>query len=66
VTLGTIFNTESGDLLARITTAAAAAAHQVIVATGEHVHPADLGTQPPHVTIHPSSTSNRSWPPAPP
>ena len=51
VTLGTIFNTESGDLLARITTAAAAA-QQVIVATGEHVDPADLGSQPPNVTIH--------------
>jgi len=53
VTLGTIFNTESGDLLARITTAAASANHiQVIVATGEHVDPADLGAQPTNVTVH--------------
>ncbi|HEY5785167.1 MAG TPA: glycosyltransferase [Microlunatus sp.] len=53
LTLGTIFNTESGDLLARITTAAAAAdLTQVIVATGEHVYPTDLRAQPPNVTIH--------------
>ncbi|HEY5845280.1 MAG TPA: glycosyltransferase [Microlunatus sp.] len=53
VTLGTIFNTESGDLLARITTAASAAnLTQVIVATGEHVDPTDLRAQPPNVTIH--------------
>ena len=53
VTLGTIFNTESGDLLARITTAAAAADFtQVIVATGEHVDPTHLRAQPPNVTIH--------------
>jgi UDP:flavonoid glycosyltransferase YjiC (YdhE family) len=53
VTLGTIFNTESGDLLARITAATASAnLTRVIVATGEHVDPADLGVQPPHVTVH--------------
>lgn len=52
VTLGTIFNTESGDLLARITTATAASPHvgQVIVATGEHVDPTELGPQQPKVT----------------
>ena len=53
VTLGTIFNTESGDLLARLATAAAAAnVAQVVVACGQHVDPADLGAQPPNVTVH--------------
>ena len=53
VTLGTIFNTESGDLLR---TAALGAARcpdlqQVIVATGEHLDPDDLGELPPHVVV---------------
>ncbi|MFT4166583.1 MAG: glycosyltransferase [Microlunatus sp.] len=54
VTLGTIFNTESGDLLARLSTASAAAAgvRSVIVATGEHLDPAGLGPQPEAVTAY--------------
>lgn len=51
VTLGTIFNTESGDLLARTVraTAAATTVGEVFVATGEHVDPAELGPLPNHV-----------------
>lgn len=54
VTLGTIFNTESGDLLARLSSASAAAAgvRSVIVATGEHLDPAGLGAQPEEVTAY--------------
>jgi MGT family glycosyltransferase len=54
VTLGTIFNTESGDLLR---TAALGAANcptvrRVVVATGEHVEPASLGPLPQQVEVH--------------
>jgi UDP:flavonoid glycosyltransferase YjiC (YdhE family) len=51
ITLGTIFNTESGDLLARTVraVAAASAVDGVIVATGEHVDPAELGPLPNQV-----------------
>ena len=54
VTLGTIFNTESGGLLARLSSAAAAATgvRSVIVATGEHLDPAGLGPQPDEVTAY--------------
>ena len=54
VTLGTIFNTESGDLL-RTAALGAAGCHDVkvvVVATGEHVDPAALGPLPSHVTAH--------------
>jgi UDP:flavonoid glycosyltransferase YjiC (YdhE family) len=46
VTLGTIFNTESGDLLSRIVRAVAAAdsVDEVVVATGEHVDPRRAGS----------------------
>ena len=48
VTLGTIFNTESGDLLrtAAIGAAACADVDRVLVATGEHVEPATLHPLP--------------------
>lgn len=54
VTLGTIYNTESGDLLRTATLGAAACPHvqRVIVATGEHVDPASLGKLPKHVAAH--------------
>ena len=51
VTLGTVFNTESGDLLSRIVRAVATVdvVGEVVVATGEHVDPAELGPLPGHV-----------------
>ena len=52
VTLGTIFNTESGDLLARLVRGAADVAGHVTVATGWAVPPESLGTLPSHVTVH--------------
>lgn len=54
VTLGTIFNTESGDLLRTASLAAASAAgvERVIVATGEQLDPASLGALPDHVEVH--------------
>jgi len=54
VTLGTIFNTESGDLLAKLTSAVAASPQvsSVIVATGEHIDPSELGPQPDTVMVH--------------
>lgn len=51
VTLGTIFNTESGDLLVRLVRGAAEIADRVIVATGPTVDPESLGLWPPHVTV---------------
>ncbi|NUT36759.1 MAG: glycosyltransferase family 1 protein, partial [Hamadaea sp.] len=52
VTLGTVFNRESGDLFERIL----AGLHQapgirVLVTVGEHIDPAEFGPQPPHVRI---------------
>ena len=54
VTLGTIFNTESGGLLrtAALGAANCAAVGEVIVATGEHLDPASLGPLPLHVAVH--------------
>lgn len=54
VTLGTIFNTESGDLLrtAALGAAACPGVKDVVVATGDHVQPASLGRLPQHVAVH--------------
>jgi UDP:flavonoid glycosyltransferase YjiC (YdhE family) len=54
VTLGTIFNTESGDLLrtAALGAADCPTVDRVIVATGENVRPASLGRMPQQVVIH--------------
>lgn len=51
VTLGTIYNTESGDLLARLARGAAAATDRVTVATGSAVDPRSLGVLPSHVAV---------------
>ena len=55
VTFGTIFNTESGDLLKEVVAGAGACqeATQVMVSTGEHLEPAELGPQPRKVTVSP-------------
>lgn len=54
VTLGTIFNTESGDLLrtAALGAADCPSVARVIVASGEHVDPGSLGRLPPQVVVH--------------
>jgi UDP:flavonoid glycosyltransferase YjiC (YdhE family) len=48
VTLGTIFNTESGDLFERVL---AGLEGDVVVATGDTRDPAGLGRQPPRVRL---------------
>lgn len=54
VTLGTIFNTESGDLLrtAALGAAECPSVDRVVVASGEHVDPASLGRLPEQVVVH--------------
>ena len=54
VTLGTIFNTESGDLLrtAMLGAAECPGVERVVVATGEHVDPTNLGPLPHSVQVH--------------
>ena len=54
VTLGTIFNTEAGDLMSRLVAGAAACpgVDRVVAATGPHVGVEELGAQPDHVTVH--------------
>jgi UDP:flavonoid glycosyltransferase YjiC (YdhE family) len=54
VTLGTIFNTESGDLMQRLVAGAAACSgvDRVVAATGPHIAVEELGAQPDHVTVH--------------
>ena len=51
VTLGTIFNTESGDLLPRILAGVCALGLDVVVTVGRTLDPAALGPQPDHVHI---------------
>lgn len=50
-TLGTIFNTESGDLFSRVLDGLADLAMNVIVTVGKHIDPAEFGSQPPHIHI---------------
>jgi UDP-glucoronosyl and UDP-glucosyl transferase len=51
VTLGTIFNTESGDLLARIVRGLRELAVDVVVTVGRTLDPAELGPQPANVRV---------------
>jgi len=51
VTLGTIFNMESGDLLERVAAGLGALPVDVVVTVGPGRDPADLGAQPPHVRV---------------
>ena len=53
VTLGTIFNLESGDLFARAISAVRDLAVDVIVTIGPHLDPLELGAQPANVRIVP-------------
>ncbi len=50
-TLGTIFNTESGDLLARVLAALRGLSINLVVTVGRHVDPAEFGPQPAHVHV---------------
>lgn len=50
-TLGTEFNTESGDLFTRILAALSVADVPAVVAIGRDLDPERFGTQPPHVQV---------------
>jgi MGT family glycosyltransferase len=51
LTLGTVFNTESGDLLARLVSSLRALPANLIVTSGPGIEPAELGPQPAHVHV---------------
>jgi len=51
VTLGTIFNTESGDLLARIVGGVRELPVDVVATVGRTLDPAELGPQPSNVRV---------------
>jgi UDP:flavonoid glycosyltransferase YjiC (YdhE family) len=51
LTLGTVFNAESGDLLQRALLGIREVGLPVVVTTGRQVDPAELGRQPPHVRV---------------
>jgi UDP:flavonoid glycosyltransferase YjiC (YdhE family) len=50
-TLGTIFNTTSGDLLDRLVAGLAELDADVVVTVGRQIDPAELGPQPAHVRV---------------
>lgn len=50
-TLGTIFNTESGDLFARVLAGLREVDATCVVTVGRHIDPAEFGPQPEHVHI---------------
>lgn len=50
-TLGTIFNTESGDLLARVIIGLRDLAVNLVVTVGRNIDPQELGPQPAHVHV---------------
>jgi len=50
-TLGTIFNTESGDLFTRALAGLRELPADLVMTVGDLVDPADFGPQPPHVRI---------------
>lgn len=51
VTLGTVFNIESGDLLPRLVDAMGHVAADVLMTTGPHIGPEELAPRPPNVDI---------------
>jgi len=53
VTLGTIFNTESGDLFGRVLAGLAQTGAEVVVTVGRGVDPAELGPQPERIHVEP-------------
>jgi UDP:flavonoid glycosyltransferase YjiC (YdhE family) len=50
-TLGTVFNTESGDLFARVLVGLRDAPVNVIATVGHEIDPTEFGQQPPHIHI---------------
>jgi MGT family glycosyltransferase len=50
-TLGTTFNTHSGDLFERLLAGLAGVDADVLVTVGRHIDPADFGAQPDHVRV---------------
>jgi len=50
-TLGTVFNTESGDLFSRVLTGLRDVHANVIVTVGHQIDPAEFGPQPDHIHI---------------
>jgi len=52
VTLGTIFNLESGDLFDRVLTGVRDWPGDVVMTVGEDLDPAQLGSQPDHIHLH--------------
>ncbi len=53
VTLGTIFNMESGDLFERLIEAVSGLDADVLVTVGRHLDPSALGATPAHVRVEP-------------
>jgi UDP:flavonoid glycosyltransferase YjiC (YdhE family) len=51
LTLGTVFNAESGDLFPRALAGVRELGVPVVATTGRQVDPAELGRQPPHVRV---------------
>jgi UDP:flavonoid glycosyltransferase YjiC (YdhE family) len=51
LTLGTVFNAESGDLLPRALAGIRELGLPLVVTTGRQIDPAELGPQPPHVRV---------------
>lgn len=51
VTLGTVFNVESGDLLARVVEGVRELPVEVVATVGPYVEPAELGPQPQNVRV---------------
>ena len=49
--LGTVFNTESGDLFTRVLAGLRELDRPVVVTVGRQIDPAELGPQPPHVRV---------------
>jgi MGT family glycosyltransferase len=50
-TLGTIFDTESGDLFSRLAAGLGALPVNVLLTVGRHVRPSEIGPRPPHVHV---------------
>nr|WP_238362174.1 glycosyltransferase [Actinopolymorpha pittospori] len=51
-TLGTEFNTESGDLYSRVLAGLSQLPITTVATVGEHIDPAELGPQPPNIRVH--------------
>ena len=51
VTLGTVFNLESGDLFSRVLAGVAELPVEVVATVGAGIDPAELGELPPHVRV---------------